>query len=202
MILLSEWALAADVRRIAKAALQMAGLPPTTEVFPKQDRLSPDTPWGNYLNLPHFGGGDSEGRRMVCNPDSLEPIPLQEWLAEIKVFPVSGLPSILASLPDESRPHTSKGAPTTTFAEAVKRDQNTGTRRPTLVSLAGHLRSRGIPEEIALELLIPWARQHFNPTLPDDEVVRHVTGIYRRYGVVSTGSRFSPKALPNMEVGS
>ena len=139
---------------------------------------------------------------MVCNPDSLEPIPLIKWLAEIKVFPVSGLPSILASLPDESRPHTSKGVPTTTFAEAVKGAYHTGTRRPSLVSLAGHLRSRGIPEDIALELLIPWARQHFDPSLPDDEVEKHVRGIYQRYGVVSTRRRLSPSALPILEVSS
>ena len=56
------------MRRIAKAALSLAGLPAATEVFPKQDHLSEDTPWGNYLNLPYFGGGDSEGRRMVFDP--------------------------------------------------------------------------------------------------------------------------------------
>ena len=39
IVLLSDWALAADVRRIAMTALQMAGLPLSTEVFPKQDRL-------------------------------------------------------------------------------------------------------------------------------------------------------------------
>ena len=71
-----------------------------------------------------------------------------------------------------------------------------------MVSLAGHLRSRGIREEIAVELLIPWARQHFSPPLPDNEVEKHVRGIYQRYGVVSTRRSLSRRALPIVEVAS
>ena len=40
---------ARDVRRIfLKAAVTQAGLPTMTEVFPKQDRLTAETPLGNY----------------------------------------------------------------------------------------------------------------------------------------------------------
>ena len=92
---------------IAKAALSLAGLPAATEVFPKQDHLSEDTPWGNYLNLPYFGGGDSEGRRMVFEPDSLMPIPLEKWLDEVRVFPISDLVLVLSRLPEETASHSS-----------------------------------------------------------------------------------------------
>ena len=35
--LLSDWMSARDVRRIAKHVIQLAGFPPSLEVFPKQD---------------------------------------------------------------------------------------------------------------------------------------------------------------------
>ena len=139
---------------------------------------------------------------MVFDHGSLKPVPLQQWLADITLFSVSDLPAVLARLPDDPADHTSKGNSATTFSEAVIGEHNTGARRPTLVSLAGHLRSRGIREEIAVELLIPWARQHFSPPLPDNEVEKHVRGIYQRYGVVSTRRSLSRRALPIVEVAS
>ena len=203
-ILLSDWAPAGDMRRIAKAALSMAGLPATTEVFPKQDRLGGDVLWGNYLNLPYFGGGDSEGRRMVFEPDSLMPIPLDKWLDKVSVFTVSDLHSVLSRLPEGSAVHPSEGTGTTTLAESVKGTYTTGARRPTLVSLAGHLRVRGIDEDIAVELMVPWAQAHFDPPLPAQEVEKHIRGIYRRYGVAHwPASRPGrPGILPSLEVQS
>ena len=50
-VFLSDWVAAVHMRRILHYALQIAGLPETTEIFPKQDQLTVDTPWGNYLNL-------------------------------------------------------------------------------------------------------------------------------------------------------
>src|SRR5919106_5205434 len=61
IVFLSDGSPAVVVRRIAKAALQIAGLPAATEIFPKQDRLTRETPWDSYLNLPYFGGDNPEG---------------------------------------------------------------------------------------------------------------------------------------------
>ena len=204
LVLLSGWTSAVDMRRIAKAALSLAGLPGATEVFPKQDHLSKETPWGNYLNLPYFGGGDSEGRRMVLETDSLIPIPLTRWLDEVTAFDVSGLSSALGRLPGGPASHPSENTATTTLAESVKGTYSTGTRRPTLVSLSGHLRVRGVEEDVAVELLLPWAREHFEPALPDQEVEKHIRGIYQRYGVANLPSS-RPKQtgdLPSIEVKS
>jgi hypothetical protein len=52
-----------------------------------------------------------------------------------------------------------------------------------LVTLAGYLRYRGVVEDVAVGLLICWAREHFVPVLPDHEIERHVRGIYKRYGL-------------------
>jgi hypothetical protein len=75
-------------------------------------------------------------------------------------------------------------------------------RRPTLVSLAGHLRCRGVAEDVAVMLLLPWAREHFKPPLPDAEVEKHIRGIYRRYGIPARmHRRLSHGRLPTVEVG-
>ena len=62
-----------------------------------------------------------------------------------------------------------------------------GGRRPALVRLAGYLRYRGIPEEVAVVLLLPWARKAFMDPLPMEEIERHVRGIYQRYGTAAHG---------------
>jgi hypothetical protein len=86
--------------------------------------------------------------------------------------------------------------------ELLSKTHQTGTRRPTLVSLAGHLRVRGVDEDVVVELLLPWAREHFSPQLPDGEIEKHVRGIYRRYGL---GNRRpvdyqARQVLPSIEV--
>lgn len=58
-----------------------------------------------------------------------------------------------------------------------------GERRPTLVKLAGYLRFRGIPEEVTVALLLPWAQKCFSEPLPAEEVEHYVRGIYQRYGM-------------------
>jgi hypothetical protein len=202
LVFLSDWASAVAVRRIAKAALQNAGLPVTTEIFPKQDRLTKVTPWGSYLNLPYFGGDNPEGRRMVLNPDNLVPIPLQAWLEEVTCFPVESLESIALALPEEPPASAERGRLRAKALDQLSSTHPAGTRRPTLVSLTGHLRVRGVNEDVAVELLLSWAREHFSPPLPNEEIEKHVRGIYRRY---SLGNRLQAgyevgQVLPTIEV--
>lgn len=120
---------------------------------------------------------------MVLNPKDLSPIPLGQWLATVETFPVEALPSVLDQLPAESPARLHRGHPATEVAGLLTAVHTTGTRRPALVSLAGYLRYRGVAEEIAVALLLPWARDHFDPPLEDAEVERHVRGIYHRYGL-------------------
>ena len=60
-----------------------------------------------------------------------------------------------------------------------------GERRPALIKLVGYLRCRGIPEEVAVALVLPWAKTSFTEPLPAEEVERHIRGIYNRYGMPS-----------------
>jgi hypothetical protein len=202
IILLSDWVLAIQARRIARAALIQAGLPATTEIFPKQDQLTQDTPWGNYLNLPYFAGDNPEGRRMVVDPGTLTPVPLRIWLEEVKPFPVDALPAVVNTLPAKPEVAVRRGTSKAEILAKLSGTQEPGMRRPTLVSLAGYLRCHGVAEDVAVELLLPWAREHFKPPLPDTEVETHIRGIYRRYGIPAIGC-YSPRRaiLPTVEVG-
>ena len=183
IVFLSDWSSAVAVRRIAKAALQIAGLPAATEIFPKQDRLTRQTPWDSYLNLPYFGGDNPEGRRMILNSDNLAPIPLQVWLEQVTCFPAESLESIASALPEEPPARADTGRLQAKALDLLSSTHTAGTRHPTLVSLTGHLRVRGVGEDVAVELLLPWAREHLSPPLPDGEIEKHVRGIYRRYGL-------------------
>ncbi|SPE29323.1 Bifunctional DNA primase/polymerase [Burkholderiales bacterium] len=54
-----------------------------------------------------------------------------------------------------------------------------GERNNTLASLTGHLLSRGVDPEVALELLLSWNRTRCRPPLADDDVVQVVQSITR-----------------------
>jgi hypothetical protein len=75
--LLSDWAPTRHVRRIARVAICKGGLPASTEIFPKQDNAD-GIRWGNYLNLPYFGEGSAQGRRMFLDLKSFRPVPLPQ----------------------------------------------------------------------------------------------------------------------------
>ena len=182
IVFLSDWFVAARLRRIIVHVIKMAGLPSVTEVFPKQDALSRETPWGNYLNLPYFGGDNAEGKRMILYPHYLTPVPLVEWIQTVPTFPIDSIPLVEANLPPVQEHEAGKGTRGPSVASLISKPQATGNRRPVLVRMAGYLRHRGVSEEVAVGLLLPWARYQFDPVLEDGEVERHIRGIYRRYG--------------------
>ena len=59
--------------------LEMANLnPKQIEVFPKQDSLTPQTPYGNFVNLP-FGKHQVESKwSRMLDLDTFEPLPIEE----------------------------------------------------------------------------------------------------------------------------
>jgi hypothetical protein len=179
----SEPVSARDARRLFRAALARAGLPSSVEIFPKQDNAE-GIDVGNYVHLPYFGGGPSgeRGGRVMVHPETLVAIPLVDFLRHLQPFPVDALPSVLNKLPEE-KVSGGIGHSADRILEMLTRPLAVGERRPTLVALAGYLRYRSIPEEVAVALLLPWAERAFAEPLPVEEVERHVRGIYGRYGV-------------------
>ncbi len=179
---------AKHARRLFHSALAKSGLPLSIEVFPKQDFVGkpiPSNPFpvGNYVHLPYFGGGPSGPRsgRVMVNPKTLNPIALGDFLG-LRRFPADALPVVLENLP-QAETNQEPGHTPHEVADMLSKPLAVGERRPTLVKLAGYLRYRGVPEEIAVRLLLPWAEKAFNEPLPPEEVQQHIRGIYGRYGV-------------------
>lgn len=80
---------AEDARALLLAVARVAGLPPATEVYPKQD--SKGEGWGNLLALPgsHWYNAKSLEERRRCaswlvDAESLQPVPFAEWPALIE----------------------------------------------------------------------------------------------------------------------
>ena len=180
---------AKHVRRLFYAALAKSGLPSSIEVFPKQDFVGKPTPTnpfpvGNYVHVPYFGGGPSGPRpgRVFVDPKTLVPISLEELFGQLRVFPADALPLVLENLPKTETKQTLGHAPEEVVG-MLSRPLTVGERRPTLIKLAGYFRHHGIPEEVAVVLLLPWAERTFNEPLPPGELEVHIRGIYQRYGV-------------------
>ncbi|MCK4580443.1 MAG: hypothetical protein KAU10_03760, partial [Dehalococcoidia bacterium] len=180
---------AKHVRRLFRAAIGRAGLPPSVEIFPKQDFIGKPTPSnpfpvGNYVHLPYFGGGPSGPRsgRVFVDPKTLVPISLEELLGQLRVFPADALPLVLGNLPQAETKQPLGHAPEEVVG-MLSRPLTVGERRPTLIKLAGYFRHHGIPEEVTVVLLLPWAERTFNEPLPPEELEVHIRGIYQRYGV-------------------
>lgn len=173
--------LARDVRLVLKAANEKLQL--ACEVFPKQDSLPPGSlkegEIGSFINLPYFGD-----RCPFLTGDN-KPVSLEFALDHIKCNTEEHLRRALEKIPrktDESPLRQMLGHSSDEIVDMLTHALAIGERRPTLVKLAGYLRYRGIPEEVALALLLPWARKTFAEPLPPEEIERHIRGIYTRYG--------------------
>ncbi len=163
------------------------GMSPTAEVFPKQATISD---LGNLIKLP-WGIHRHSGNRTAFLDESFNPLP--DWgLSYVEQLPPieEGLiDEILAEYPDkQAKSATNRRAHAKEEIVAMlTKPAAVGQRRPTLIALAGYLRFRGITEDVAIALLLPWAEKRFVEPLPPQEIERHIRGIYRRYGTRTLG---------------
>jgi hypothetical protein len=109
-------------------------------------------------------------------------MPLEKFLQHLRVFPADALPLVLENLP-KVEANQKLGHTPEEVAGILSRPLAVGQRRPTLAKLVGYLRYRGIPEEVAIGLLMPWAEKQFTEPLSPEEVEHHIRGIYGRYGI-------------------
>ena len=161
--------------------LKKAGISLSPEVFPKQ-AIPKDL--GNLIKLP-WGIHRVTGNRTVFLADDFTPLP--DWghkqITELQIVTEGTIDSIIGSQPVERLPikRKMKGD----LQEILGRPLHPGERRPALIKLVGYLKYRRVPEEIATELLLPWTEMIFQPTLPQEEIIKHIHGIYQRYGAKS-----------------
>lgn len=182
LVFFIEPQLARDTRLALKAANEELQL--SCEVFPKQDSLPlgslKEGEIGSFINLPYFGN-----RCPFLSSDN-KAVSLKFALDNIKLNTEEHLRRALEKIPrktDEPPLKQMFGHSSDEIVEMLTHDLAIGERRPTLVKLAGYLRYRGIPEEVAEGLLLPWAEKCFTEPLPPEELERHIRGIYSRYGV-------------------
>ena len=156
----------------------------TPEIFPKQS-VTQDL--GSLIKLPWRIHRKTANRAVFLDRDFS---PLPDWgmrlISNLPTIEESMINLILAEYPENigqesvnrNRHHSTQKE----IADLLTYHLKVGERRPTLVRVAGYLRYRRVPEEVALGLLLPWAEKMFDEPLPREEVERHIRGIYHRYG--------------------
>lgn len=158
---------------------EVGKLPCPVEIFPKQARPK-DV--GNAIRLPwgkHHSGQWSHFLNSSHEPDDNGALRAIQNARRTTEFDLDKLlPPVVKYPPEQQVGHAPQE-----IADMLSRPLSVGERRPTLVKLAGYLRYRGIPEEVAVGLLLPWAERSFTEPLAPGEVKRHVRGVYGRYGV-------------------
>ena len=144
-----------------------------TEVFPKQDRLTGGTAYGNFINAPLFGALITKGRTVFVNPDRGFKPYSNQWrvLENVQRIPETLLDEIIEwhglnrtdRAPAELRPglpgiHASFGLPPCAqrmLAEGVSEYQ-----RVACFRLAVHLKKAGVPRDVAVAGLRAWAAKN------------------------------------------
>ena len=162
---------AAKARLVVKAILDDIGKP-TTEIFPKRDRLNDSTSYGNFINAPLFGMLVHKGRTVFVDPDNgLRPYPNQWDLLEsiqqvrehlldeiIEINNLTSSENVFGGgepSPSSSDGHFTFGLPPCAqrmFSEGVTEHQ-----RIACFRLALHLKKAGLPQDLAIVSLNAWA---------------------------------------------
>ncbi|MEX2227567.1 MAG: AAA family ATPase [Dehalococcoidia bacterium] len=165
---------AREMRRILRHAVLAAGLPETTEIFPKQDDAG-TVEFGNYINLPYFG--ETDGPRMVLTSGSMQPMPLTRFLTLCQPSEAGPLRAIASQVQVE-RPTS---VPLTeNWVVELLAGVHAGGRNDAAARLAGYLKSRAHPEDVTQAILDEWA-DRCDPAFDKAELKSVVSGIYRRY---------------------
>ena len=164
--------LAGKARRVAQHILDDVGMP-TTEVFPKQDRLETDNDYGNFINAPLFGALVPLGRTVFIDERNPTQPYSDQWglLESIQRIPESLLEDImeineLAELDGaSSQPLQTPSRALSVFGlpPCAQRMLAAGVgeyQRVSCFHLALQLKKAGLPQDIALAGLLEWATKN------------------------------------------
>lgn len=139
-IFFGEWVPAYAARRLLLRAATESGVP--CEVFPKQDAITAETPYGNFVHLPYPGHPDAAGGRYFVTRDGRALGP-EAFLARVEA---TELPDWARERPPAHRPpadRLARGAFAGRRAPCVEACLNgtvgEGARNEALVRVAGYL---------------------------------------------------------------
>jgi len=168
---------AAWARRLAAKAVADAGLPADTEIFPKQDRLTPETPFGSYVNLPYFGQ-NGEGRRQVLDPATGQPWTVTEFLAALSLTDAN---EVRLDRDADDDDVLIAGA-TGDTARLLGEDAPYRTRHEKGKRVIGLLVARLWPDgqQAVLDAALNWNAARCQPPLPEAEVRQMVADFWRK----------------------
>lgn len=187
--------LAAKARLVAVRILEEIGKP-STEIFPKHDRLDTHTAYGNYINAPLFGALVPRGRTVFVEPsDPTRPCPDQwtlleaaqrieentlDTLIEINDWHRNHTRSAEAPLPEQNTRLSSFGL--TPCARRMLAEGVTANQRVSCFRLAVQLKRVGIPCDVTVAALMTWAGKN-RPTdgkqiITESEIREQATSAY------------------------
>ena len=175
-----EPVLASKARAFTLAVLTKMGMP-QTEVFPKQDRLTDQASYGNFINAPLFGALVPKSRTVFVEPHGdMKPFPNQwDFLRQVQAATEAQLDEALKLIggggggtrADDSsskrtgRLHSSGAhfAPRSALPICAQRMLNEGVtdnQRVACFRLAIHFNRLGVPFDITVAALGEWARKN------------------------------------------
>jgi len=144
------------------------GLTVEAKIFPKQDELSPQTPLGNYINLPCFGGE----RPFIDRNGS--PVPLDKFLRAIKLIPEEAIEKVLEKVPPASTPVQAQRRPSSVkksprhppCIENILKGLKMGNRDEGAFALARHYLDQNYEPDEVEKILLEWDKLN-DPPLGD-----------------------------------
>jgi len=143
---------------------------PQTEVFPKQDRLTGPTHYGNFINAPLFGPLVSQGRTVFLDENSKPYEDQWALLRALSCVSESALDRVIAdrdlNKPPPSAPKnlnqvvkvTGFGLPP--CAQRMLAEGVTANQRVASFRLACQLRKIGLPFDLAVVTLSAWSQRN------------------------------------------
>jgi TOTE conflict system, Archaeo-Eukaryotic Primase domain len=145
---------------------------PSTEIFPKQDRLEANIQYGNFIYAPLFGALVPRGKTVFVDPGTYKPYQDQwSFLESVKttdeaildeIIEINDLPSFQPQI-DRSSPNDSKAGNGFGLPPCARKMLNEGVTKYQRVScfrLAANLNKIGIPYEMAELILKRWATKN------------------------------------------
>ncbi len=142
---------------------------PQTEIFPKQNQLSIDKQFGNFINAPLFGPLVPKGRTAFVDPRTFHPY-LNQWdfLESVEKIGEQVLDDVIETndlrVEEFQQPitHSLKTRSSGTFglppcAIRIFREGVTQFQRVVCFRLAVHLKRLGLPYDVAVVSLKTWA---------------------------------------------
>jgi hypothetical protein len=193
----SNGVLASKARMVVHHILQEIEFP-HTEVFPKQDTLTPEKPFGNFINTPLFGAFVPKGKTVFVNPDDgLRPF-VDQWKVLQNIILVSELQlneiieineltqeTLNAQLKQHSEQNQkSQFTALLPCARTILEQGVNQYQRVTCFRLAVHLKRIGFSKDITISILHAWSKKN-HPVkgkyiITEQEIIEQVQSAYNR----------------------